>query len=181
MYTLSSRPIIILISKVFQWGSSYCNIHQWFPRNKLQARALSTLIRNTPGNLTKSFCTCWIHLVAGFGSNQLDKSMLPLIFGHFPAGSSAKQIMHYAQIILSGNRRFWNSNYNVIVSWGVYKIEDLIFCFVFLQTRFGSLIMELRRMSSCTEALNHRSIIWRMWKYQRASFIARMIFSQIQR
>jgi lysosomal acid lipase/cholesteryl ester hydrolase len=80
----------------------YCNIHQWFPRNRLQAKALGTLIRNTPGTLTKSFYSCWFYLIAGFGSNQLDKSMLPLIFGHFPGGSSAKQIIHFSQIILSG-------------------------------------------------------------------------------
>lgn len=88
---------------MFQWGSSYCNVHQWFPRNRLQARALSTIIRNAPGSLTKGFCVYWFYLIAGFGSDQLDKSMLPLIIGHFPAGASAKQIIHYSQNILSGN------------------------------------------------------------------------------
>lgn len=88
---------------MFQWGSSYCNVHQWFPRNQLQARALGTLIRNAPGSITKGFCVCWFSLVAGFGSDQLDKSMLPLILGHSPAGSSAKQIIHYGQNVLSSN------------------------------------------------------------------------------
>ncbi|XP_046625247.1 lipase 3-like isoform X1 [Neodiprion virginianus] len=88
---------------LMEWGSSYCNIHQWFPRNKLQARALGTLIRNAPGPLTKGVCTSWLYLIAGFGSNQLDKAMLPLIFGHFPAGSSYKQIIHYGQSVQSGS------------------------------------------------------------------------------
>lgn len=90
---------------MLQWGSSYCNIHQWFPRNKLQARALGTLIRNAPATLTKGVCTSWLYLIAGFGSNQLDKAMLPLIFGHFPAGSSYKQIIHYGQSVQSGEWR----------------------------------------------------------------------------
>ncbi|XP_043260210.1 lipase 3-like isoform X2 [Colletes gigas] len=90
---------------LMEWGSSYCNLHQWFPRNMLQARALGTLIRNAPGSLTKGFCICWFYLIAGFGSDQLDKSMLPLILGHFPAGASAKQIIHYSQSILSGSFR----------------------------------------------------------------------------
>lgn len=90
------------IISIFQWGSSYCNVHQWFPRNRLQAQTLSTIIRNAPGSLTKGFCVCWFSLIAGFGSDQLDKSMLPLILGHFPAGASAKQIIHYSQSILSG-------------------------------------------------------------------------------
>ncbi|KAK1137188.1 hypothetical protein K0M31_001712 [Melipona bicolor] len=90
---------------LMEWGSSYCNVHQWFPRNRLQARALGTLIRNAPGSLTKGVCVGWFSLIAGFGSDQLDKSMLPLILGHFPAGSSAKQIIHYGQNVLSGSFR----------------------------------------------------------------------------
>ncbi|XP_043791676.1 lipase 3-like [Apis laboriosa] len=93
---------------LMEWGSSYCNVHQWFPRNRLQAQTLSTIIRNAPGSLTKGFCVCWFSLIAGFGSNQLDKSMLPLILGHFPAGASAKQIIHYSQSILSGSFRKFN-------------------------------------------------------------------------
>lgn len=95
--------IDISIASIFQWGSSYCNLHQWFPRNRLQAQALGTIIRNAPVGLTNGFCVCWFSLIAGFGSDQLDKSMLPLILGHFPAGASAKQIIHYSQNILSGN------------------------------------------------------------------------------
>lgn len=96
-------PLIKLLVRfynVMEWGSFYCNIHQWFPRNRFSARALGTFVRNSPDTLTRSFCNCWFHLIAGFGSNQLDKKMLPLIFGHFPAGASAKQIIHYSQLIL---------------------------------------------------------------------------------
>lgn len=106
--TNQRSPLIKFIVRFYilmEWGSVYCNIHQWFPRNRLQAKALGTLIRNTPGTLTKSFYSCWFYLIAGFGSNQLDKSMLPLIFGHFPGGSSAKQIIHFSQIILSDSFR----------------------------------------------------------------------------
>ncbi|XP_033217101.1 lipase 3-like [Belonocnema kinseyi] len=97
--------LVVRFYSVMEWGSIYCNIHQWFPRNRLQARALGTFIRNSPDTFSKSCCTFWMYLVAGFGSNQLDKSMLPLIFGHFPAGASVKQIIHYSQLILSGGFR----------------------------------------------------------------------------
>ncbi|KAG7201061.1 hypothetical protein KM043_017607 [Ampulex compressa] len=99
---------------VMEWGSTYWNIHQWFPRNRLQARALSTLIRNAPYSLIKSICHCWFYLIAGFGSDQLEKSMLPLIFGHFPAGASAKQIVHYGQSILS--RSFRKFDYGTVMN-----------------------------------------------------------------
>lgn len=97
--------LIVHFYGLMEWGSSYCNVHQWFPRNRLQAQALGTLLRNAPDSLTKGFCVCWFSLIAGFGSEQLDKSMLPLILGHFPAGASAKQIIHYSQSILSGSFR----------------------------------------------------------------------------
>ncbi|EFN70010.1 Lipase 3 [Camponotus floridanus] len=85
----------------FQWSSYFFNFHQ-FPRNKWQTRVFGTLVRNAPCAVTKSFCNCWFYLVAGFGSDQLDKSMLPLILGHFPAGAAIKQIVHYGQLIISG-------------------------------------------------------------------------------
>ncbi|XP_015182224.1 PREDICTED: lipase 3-like isoform X2 [Polistes dominula] len=94
--------LVVHFYNLVEWGSFYCNIHHWFPHSKFQARAVSTIIRNAPPALTKSFCNCWFHIIAGFGSNQLDKDMFPLIFGHFPAGVSAKQIIHYSQGIVSG-------------------------------------------------------------------------------
>lgn len=93
---------VVHFDSVIEFGFSYCHIHQWFPRNKLQARAFGTLLRNAPNALIRGVCNCWFHLIAGFGSNQLDRSLLPLIFGHFPAGASAKQMIHYSQSILSG-------------------------------------------------------------------------------
>lgn len=92
---------ILFTMKMFQWGSHICNIHEWFPRTKWQTRIMSTIMRNAPGMVAKGLCSCWFYLIAGFGSDQLDKSMLPLIFGHFPAGTSTKQLIHYSQIIIS--------------------------------------------------------------------------------
>ncbi|XP_043497848.1 lipase 3-like [Polistes fuscatus] len=104
--------LVVHFYNLVEWGSSYCNIHQWFPHSKLQARAVSTIIRNAPPVLTNSFCNCWFHVIAGFGSNQLDKDMFPLIFGHFPAGVSAKQIIHYSQGIVTGSFRKFDYGIN---------------------------------------------------------------------
>lgn len=93
---------IVSVTGLLQWGSVVCNIHQCFPRNKWwQTRLLSSFVRTAPCAMTKGFCHCWFHLIAGFGSDQLDKFMLPSIFGHFPAGASTKQVFHYAQLIIS--------------------------------------------------------------------------------
>ncbi|XP_011870620.1 PREDICTED: lipase 3-like [Vollenhovia emeryi] len=96
---------IVQFYSLIDWGSYICNIHQWLPRSKWQSRLLRTFVCNAPLTLTKGFCNCWFFLIAGFGSNQLDKAMLPLIFGHSPAGASIKQLLHYSQLILSGSFR----------------------------------------------------------------------------
>ncbi|KAL6267748.1 hypothetical protein P5V15_000819 [Pogonomyrmex californicus] len=96
---------LIYFNTILEWGSYICNIHQWLPCNKWQSRVLRTFVCNAPCTLTKGFCNCWFFLIAGFGSDQLDKSMLPLIFGHSPAGSSVKQFLHFSQLILSGSFR----------------------------------------------------------------------------
>ncbi|KAH0955978.1 hypothetical protein HN011_008776 [Eciton burchellii] len=97
-------PLITFLMHIYdllEWGSVICNIHHIFPRNKWQSYILSTFTRNIPRTL-ESLCYFWFYIIAGFGSNQLDKSMLSLILGHFPAGSSTKQVWHFANIIHSG-------------------------------------------------------------------------------
>ncbi|XP_029170659.1 lipase 3-like isoform X2 [Nylanderia fulva] len=96
---------LVHFNDILEWSTYFFNFHQFFPRIRWQGRIFSTLIRNAPCAVTKGFCSCWFYIIAGFGSDQLDKSMLPLIFGHFPAGAAMKQIVHYGQSIISGNFR----------------------------------------------------------------------------
>lgn len=51
-------------------------------------------------------CKNIIFLVAGFGSDQLNTSMLTSILAHVPAGASVKQIAHYGQVVKSGQSDF---------------------------------------------------------------------------
>ncbi|KAL6440422.1 hypothetical protein ACFW04_003148 [Cataglyphis niger] len=96
---------LVHFNGLLEWSSYFFNFHHWFPRSRWQAHMFSTLVRNAPYAVTKGLCNCWFYLVAGFGSDQLDKSMLPLIFGHFPAGAAIKQIVHFGQSIMSGSFR----------------------------------------------------------------------------
>ncbi|XP_047362652.1 lipase 3-like isoform X2 [Vespa velutina] len=45
---------VVHFYNLIEWGSSYCNINQWFPHNKLQARAFGTILRNAPSALTNA-------------------------------------------------------------------------------------------------------------------------------
>lgn len=51
---------------------------------------------------TQPACTNIIFLIAGFGSDQLNATMLPVLLGHVPAGASVKQVIHYLQVVKAG-------------------------------------------------------------------------------
>ncbi|XP_053699452.1 lipase 1-like [Sabethes cyaneus] len=51
---------------------------------------------------TQILCRLLIHDVAGANPRNLDSKMLQIFLGHFPAGSSLKQVQHYAQMIQDG-------------------------------------------------------------------------------
>ncbi|VVC86707.1 unnamed protein product [Leptidea sinapis] len=42
-------------------------------------------------------CSNILFLLSGYSPDQLNTTMLPVIFGHFPAGSSIRQFTHYLQ------------------------------------------------------------------------------------
>ncbi|XP_072756353.1 lipase 3 [Anoplolepis gracilipes] len=52
--------------------------------------------------ITEPLCSNILYLIAGFDKGQFNKTLLPIILGHIPAGSSTKQILHYTQLIKTG-------------------------------------------------------------------------------
>uniref|UniRef100_A0A182PA26 Lipase n=1 Tax=Anopheles epiroticus TaxID=199890 RepID=A0A182PA26_9DIPT len=48
-----------------------------------------------------NMCAHLLFLLAGYNPSQMDPSMLPILFGHTPAGSATRQLVHYAQEVLS--------------------------------------------------------------------------------
>jgi len=56
----------------------------------------------------QAICSNVLFLVAGFNTDQLNTTMLPVILGHTPAGASAHTVVHYAQGVNSGLFRQFN-------------------------------------------------------------------------
>jgi len=54
--------------------------------------------------ITQPLCDNILFLIAGYDSQQLDKSLVPKIVDQFPAGASTKQLKHYSQSITNGNQ-----------------------------------------------------------------------------
>ncbi|KAF4521288.1 hypothetical protein B566_EDAN002292 [Ephemera danica] len=56
-------------------------------------------------------CSNILFLIAGFDSQQLNETALPVIMDHTPAGASTKTICHYAQEINSWNFEYYDFGY----------------------------------------------------------------------
>ncbi|XP_032510738.2 lipase 3-like [Danaus plexippus] len=51
--------------------------------------------------VTQILCTNLLFLMCGYDESQLNKTMLPIILGHTPAGASTRQMIHFGQLYKS--------------------------------------------------------------------------------
>ncbi|XP_046394228.1 lipase 3-like [Ischnura elegans] len=58
--------------------------------------------------IAQDLCTNILFLIAGHNSAQLNRTTLPVILGHLPAGTSTKTFIHYAQGVLTGDFRLFD-------------------------------------------------------------------------
>ncbi|KAK7871603.1 hypothetical protein R5R35_001795 [Gryllus longicercus] len=60
------------------------------------------------GAVTQSVCSNILFLTVGFDTTNLNKTLLPVILAHTPAGAAAKQFLHYSQEVVSAHFRQWD-------------------------------------------------------------------------
>lgn len=53
-------------------------------------------------------CSNILFLISGYNVDQLNKTALPILMSHTPAGASVKTVVHFAQVINSGKFRQYN-------------------------------------------------------------------------
>ncbi|KAK7871600.1 hypothetical protein R5R35_001792 [Gryllus longicercus] len=102
----SKTPFIKTLSvagKQLKVLSKLMGINEFLPNTELNAVMGEKLCRDTAP--TQAVCSNVIFLVAGFDSEQLNTTMLPVLMAHFPSGASTKNFLHYAQSIKSGKFR----------------------------------------------------------------------------
>ncbi|KAG7210308.1 hypothetical protein KM043_011849 [Ampulex compressa] len=69
--------------------------------------------------ITQPLCTNIFFILGGYNLDQFNKTLMPTIAGHVPAGASVKQVLHYSQLVRSG--RFRQYNYGFLGNWKVYR------------------------------------------------------------
>ncbi|KAJ9575526.1 hypothetical protein L9F63_007596 [Diploptera punctata] len=99
-------PIFKLLapfSSQLQWALNLIGVYEFLPQTELFS-AIGQLACNDEA-ITQEICSNVLFLIGGYNSEQLNRTILPLILGHTPAGASTRQLVHYAQGIVSGNFR----------------------------------------------------------------------------
>ncbi|KAG6459451.1 lipase 3 [Manduca sexta] len=85
--------------------SSLMGIGELLPNNAIMSWAGQNLCMDE--STFQPVCSNILFLIGGWNVEQLNKTMMPVIFGHSPAGSSVRQFVHYGQGIADkGFRRF---------------------------------------------------------------------------
>ncbi|CAG5074853.1 Similar to Lip3: Lipase 3 (Drosophila melanogaster) [Cotesia congregata] len=91
-------------------------MYEFQPTEKF-IKNLKVLICDTEA-WSQPICENAMFLVAGFGSDQMNKTLLPAIVGHVPAGSSTKQFIHYSQMVKS--KKFRQYDHGLIENYRRY-------------------------------------------------------------
>lgn len=81
-------------------------IHEFFPSNKMMKKGGYWACRDE--SIFQEVCVNALFLIGGYNSAQLNRTMLPQILQHTPAGSSRHQLVHYGQEINSGKFRMFD-------------------------------------------------------------------------
>ncbi|GBP50491.1 Lipase 1 [Eumeta japonica] len=108
--TRTVSPPVRLLAPGQKWLHTFFaafGLHEFLPDNGIM-RVLRTLMCGT-NTLAELLCGNALFLVAGFNLDQLNVTNLPVVFGHEPSGASTKQLVHYAQGVLS--REFCQFDY----------------------------------------------------------------------
>lgn len=83
------------IEGMLEWLLGLMGIGEFLP-DSLLIDCLASLFCNE-GEITQGLCTNILFILCGFDEAQLNKTLLPDILHHTPAGASTYTILHYAQ------------------------------------------------------------------------------------
>lgn len=103
---------------------------QEFVPNEILTNSLKNVLCDN-GTLTQYVCKNFMFQLCGFNKDNLDIPNLPLIMKRYPSRGSSRTLMHYAQILASGEFRRYdygqNENLNIYGSLlpPAYSLENI--------------------------------------------------------
>ncbi|XP_043267207.1 lipase 3-like [Venturia canescens] len=126
-------PIVDFFSKIsspLYRTLQFLNVHDFLPTNALLTKIGRDVCEKR--TLYQVVCSNALFMVTGYDSAQINKTIVPIIMGHLPAGSSVKQFVHFAQEFTSKKFRQFDyyeeeknlAKYGAVEPPG-YKIENV--------------------------------------------------------
>ncbi|CAH0547946.1 unnamed protein product [Brassicogethes aeneus] len=101
---------IALFERSLSIVSNLVGLNEFIPNNELLKLAGQAICLRTA--ITKELCANAAFLIAGYDSDQLDRSYLPIITQTTPSSCSIKQFAHYGQEINSGTFKKFDYGYS---------------------------------------------------------------------
>lgn len=100
----------------FTLALQWQGVYYFEPTNEMDIAAGYNDCRD--GAPFQEMCTITTFLIAGFNSQEMNRTMLPVIKAHSPAGASAMNMIHYAQIVRSWTFRRYDHELNNMNRYG---------------------------------------------------------------
>ncbi|GJQ87639.1 hypothetical protein Trydic_g17464 [Trypoxylus dichotomus] len=95
--------LLSLFHGTVEWVLGFLGVDEFMPSNDLFS--LIGQIACNDESFVQGICASVFFLIGGWNSAQLNQTVIPVITSNTPAGSSTKQLIHYAQGIDSGHFR----------------------------------------------------------------------------
>ncbi|XP_013194284.1 lipase 3-like [Amyelois transitella] len=102
----TQNPLIKILATISDPGNvltQAIGLYELVPRNEL-TNAITTTACGTP-ELATIFCENLMFFALGADYSQINATLLPAFFAHYPGGGATKQLVHYGQLINSGKFR----------------------------------------------------------------------------
>ncbi|XP_055375743.1 lipase 3-like [Condylostylus longicornis] len=101
--------VITFLMKNFARLISWIGPDEFLPNSDFLAMVSRVFCKD--GALTQDICSNIIFAICGYNEHQMNKTMMPVMIGHTPAGASTKQIIHFSQLNRSGKFRQYDYGY----------------------------------------------------------------------
>ncbi|CAH1402322.1 unnamed protein product [Nezara viridula] len=111
---------LIFVSTQLEWFSKHLGLHAILS-DSWAVRMMEKVLCET-FSFAEAFCDNLVFLIVGYDSQQWNMTLLPTIDNYMPAGTSIKQLVHFAQIAKS--TQFRQYDYGYLKNLEVYHQRD---------------------------------------------------------
>ncbi|XP_026482358.1 uncharacterized protein LOC113389552 [Ctenocephalides felis] len=104
-------------SGILGWAAKQIGLNEFFPRSDF-IEGLGKLLCEDDDWTRDIVCKNLYYVFAGYDPDQVNATLIPEILENIPSGGSAKELLHFAQLVKSG--KFQKFDYGLIKNYQIY-------------------------------------------------------------